>query len=324
MAKYVPFVLIILFVAIYQTKGFQQHSASTSGWRKGMVVTHHQSMSKNFQRHSSYSTTSPSTSALHARWHDRNPRYGRNEGGFFKRPLYFFSQKKRNLKSFFRSIIQQHTIYVLECENGKYYVGSTSNKRQRFREHMESENSGSVWTRRYKPIKVIREIRRVSKRSHLGMESQVTAEMMMDFGVNNVRGAMFAQPKLYTIADIDALVGFLGHYNGLNYEGVREKLERTLPPAHFGDDSSKFGTNARKKTNAAWKTKKKKKVPSRDRSNMERRVPSRDISSMERRRCHKCGQYGHMAKHCIDCFICGGSGHLSINCPTIKNRININ
>jgi len=44
-------------------------------------------------------------------------------------------------------------IYILSLQNGKYYVGKTSNPSFRLDQHFNLE--GSNWTKKYKPIKVI-------------------------------------------------------------------------------------------------------------------------------------------------------------------------
>ena len=44
-------------------------------------------------------------------------------------------------------------IYVLELENNKYYVGKTTNPDFRLEQHFTS--SGSQWTKKYKPIKIL-------------------------------------------------------------------------------------------------------------------------------------------------------------------------
>lgn len=45
------------------------------------------------------------------------------------------------------------TIYILELENQKYYVGKTENPEVRIDSHFQGE--GSVWTKKYKPIRVL-------------------------------------------------------------------------------------------------------------------------------------------------------------------------
>ena len=44
-------------------------------------------------------------------------------------------------------------IYILELENNKYYVGKTTNTAFRLEQHFN--NSGSQWTKKYKPIKIL-------------------------------------------------------------------------------------------------------------------------------------------------------------------------
>ena len=58
----------------------------------------------------------------------------------------------RRLRQFFRYLLYRNTVYVLECENDKYYVGSTKHKRQRYRQHFDQKRGGSAWTRLHKPM----------------------------------------------------------------------------------------------------------------------------------------------------------------------------
>ena len=46
-----------------------------------------------------------------------------------------------------------HWVYVLECEEGAWYVGITNNLQRRFQQH-HTHNRGSVYTSIYKPIRV--------------------------------------------------------------------------------------------------------------------------------------------------------------------------
>ena len=43
-------------------------------------------------------------------------------------------------------------IYILELQENKFYVGKTNNPNFRLNRHFNS--NGSVWTKKYKPIKV--------------------------------------------------------------------------------------------------------------------------------------------------------------------------
>jgi predicted GIY-YIG superfamily endonuclease len=180
------------------------------------------------------------------------------------------------LRRIIRANTEKYTIYVLQCENGKYYVGSTANKKQRFKEHFQSARSGSKWTRIHKPIKVLKEYKRVSKDHYLGLEAKITANLMWKYGVNNVRGAFFSHPRIYTQDDVDALRGFLGHFNSLSFSETFDVLLRTLPDG-IEDKSTTMSKSAR--------------------------LPHRSIRSFNKvprasDRCHKCGGRGHWARDC--------------------------
>ena len=43
----------------------------------------------------------------------------------------------RAVRTFTRSVTEGLTVYVLECEHDKYYVGSTNHRRRRFRHHLK-------------------------------------------------------------------------------------------------------------------------------------------------------------------------------------------
>lgn len=173
-------------------------------------------------------------------------------------------------RKFVRARTERTTVYVLECENNKYYVGSTTNRKQRFKEH-KSERGGSKWTRLNKPIRVLREYKRIPEAYTLGKEAQVTAEIMLEYGINNVRGAMFAESRDYNGDDIRALTGFIGHYNNLGYQDVEARLARELPPS---------------------KTFSKSKAPG---------VP-RKKKKRKNDRCNKCGKKGHWAYECPEAW----------------------
>jgi len=122
---------------------------------------------------------------------------------------------------------KRYTIYVLECEHNKFYVGSTNNRKRRMKEHMSSR-AGSKWTKIHKPQKVVKEYRGIPSEFYLGKEAQVTAELMLKYGINNVRGAMFSHTGNYGIKELFALTGFLGHYNNIDYNDIKVILERDL------------------------------------------------------------------------------------------------
>lgn len=142
---------------------------------------------------------------------------------FFTKLCRFFYMIKESV----RTKLEKCTVYVLECEEGKYYVGSTQNRKRRWKQH--ERGRGSQWTRLYKPLRVIREEKRIPHKFLLGLESKITAECMLEFGVNNVRGSMFCSPRDYHVGDVHSLTKFLGHYCDLNYRKVSARLSQTLP-----------------------------------------------------------------------------------------------
>ena len=176
------------------------------------------------------------------------------------------------IASFLRGLLERTTIYVLECEGGKYYIGMTKHRRRRFRQHFES--SGSAWTRKYPPQKILQEYRRVPSRFALGMEAQITAQLMWEYGVNNVRGAMFSQTRLFHQDDIDALVPFLGHFNGFSYVKVRQVLEDTLPLRMESVQCYRCGKYGHMMADC------------------------KSNKNMARKKCRACGKFGHIASDC--------------------------
>ncbi|MYM58512.1 GIY-YIG nuclease family protein [Vibrio sp. OCN044] len=91
------------------------------------------------------------------------------------------------------------TIYVLQLETGKYYVGQSKNARSRIDEHFLG--NGSIWTQNYRPIRVIKEIELETHnwRVALEAEKQLTLNLMKIFGWQNVRGAAWTKLELQAI-----------------------------------------------------------------------------------------------------------------------------
>jgi hypothetical protein len=81
-------------------------------------------------------------------------------------------------------------VYILELENKKYYVGKTLNPEFRIEQHFNS--SGSQWTKKYKPKKVLKLIPNCDNFD----EDKYTLKYMEQYGINNVRGGTFCELKL--------------------------------------------------------------------------------------------------------------------------------
>lgn len=81
-------------------------------------------------------------------------------------------------------------IYVLECSNDKYYIGKTKDVIKRFEEHKLGK--GSVWTSKFKPLKIV-ECRTVTSEYD---EDNTTKTYMKKYGIEHVRGGSYAQITL--------------------------------------------------------------------------------------------------------------------------------
>ncbi len=81
-------------------------------------------------------------------------------------------------------------IYILKLEEGKYYVGKTTNPDYRIQSHFHS--NGSYWTQKYKPLSVLEIIPNCDDYD----EDKYTIKCMEKYGINNVRGGSFCQIKL--------------------------------------------------------------------------------------------------------------------------------
>jgi predicted GIY-YIG superfamily endonuclease len=78
-------------------------------------------------------------------------------------------------------------LYILKLVKEKYYVGKTTNLVSRMKQHMNGK--GAVFTKLYPPIELV-----YSKRvENIFDEDLLTKEMMMKFGIENVRGGSYSQ-----------------------------------------------------------------------------------------------------------------------------------
>ena len=94
---------------------------------------------------------------------------------------------------------EMSTVYALELEDGRYYIGKTVDMDKRYNEHLTGHRS-STWTRKYKPLSIIETI----PNAHCLDEDKLTAEYMMKHGIDNVRGGPYVSVKLHpnTVAHI--------------------------------------------------------------------------------------------------------------------------
>lgn len=81
-------------------------------------------------------------------------------------------------------------IYILQLEQGKYYIGKTTNPKMRLENHFDL--TGSSWTKKYKPINIYAIIPDCDNYD----EDKYTKIYMEKFGIDNVRGGSYCQIEL--------------------------------------------------------------------------------------------------------------------------------
>jgi len=62
-------------------------------------------------------------------------------------------------------------VYILECEDGSYYTGITTDVERRFAEH--AKGMGGRYTRSHKPVRVVYRERRRNRSSALKREAEI-------------------------------------------------------------------------------------------------------------------------------------------------------
>ena len=104
------------------------------------------------------------------------------------------------------SSITTFIIYVLELEEGKYYIGKTANLVERMTAHFEGR--GSSYTKEYLPIKLIESY----ESNNSFDEDNKTKEYMCKYGINNVRGGSYSKIDL----DDWMIKSLENEFNGMN------------------------------------------------------------------------------------------------------------
>lgn len=85
-------------------------------------------------------------------------------------------------------------IYILKLINSKYYVGKTHNIENRYEQHVNG--TGSAWTKKYKPLSIIKRIKSTSQFD----EDKYVKEYMSKYGIENVRGGTYTSIELDDIS----------------------------------------------------------------------------------------------------------------------------
>lgn len=110
------------------------------------------------------------------------------------------------------------TVYVLQLESAKYYVG--------YKTDVEQEKDDNKWTKKYKPLRIIATI---PTSTHI---DNIVKEYMYMYGIDNVRGGSYMELDYYTYSDLShELWGNKEDYvyenqtHNMNYCGMNESDE---------------------------------------------------------------------------------------------------
>lgn len=196
------------------------------------------------------------------------------------------------------------SVYVLQLEGGKYYVGRSVNPKKRFAEHLNGQ--GSAWTSQYTPIRLLQTTPSTSPFD----ENKVTKEFMAKYGVENVRGGSYSSVELDDIQQI-----------ALEREmrAAEDACMRCGRKGHFVKDCYAATDVSGERLESADK--------------IERGQNDGDEDSDDDA-CYRCGRSGHFASQCYaktivssssspatrekevvaTCYRCGRTGHYSSKC----------
>jgi superfamily II DNA helicase RecQ len=86
-------------------------------------------------------------------------------------------------------------VYILKLQQEKYYIGKTNTDKgvnKRFDEHCQGGSMSAEWTKKYKPLEIIKEINNASDFD----EDRYVLEYMEKYGIDNVRGGSYSSIKL--------------------------------------------------------------------------------------------------------------------------------
>jgi cellular nucleic acid-binding protein len=150
-------------------------------------------------------------------------------------------------------------IYVLELWGGRYYVGKTDDPTSRFKQHLNG--SGTAWTRKYKPLRIIK----IYKNASHFDEDKVTKEYMVKYGRDKVRGGSYSNIELDD---------FQNQALDMEIRGATDKCSRCGRSGHFMN-------NCYARTDV-------------DGNSLEEEEEEEE----ETGKCYRCGRFGHYANNC--------------------------
>ncbi len=96
---------------------------------------------------------------------------------------------------------KQFWLYVLTLEEGKHYVGiTTQTPQKRFEEHLRGVRY-AYWTIKYRPLDILysEDLGLTTKKEAEAYENKVVRKYMKERGYNNARGGNLKDEEEYTV-----------------------------------------------------------------------------------------------------------------------------
>jgi predicted GIY-YIG superfamily endonuclease len=129
------------------------------------------------------------------------------------------------------------TIYVLKLRDSCWYVGCTTDLNRRWEEHRSG--NGAEWTKLHHPVSLHHdETKEVPQEYAAGEESKVTAKLMLQHGVNFVRGGALCKMRMFTHSDMELLTSHIAHPLGMAFADVEEAISFEEPNSSEGGDAN--------------------------------------------------------------------------------------